>query len=164
MPPDILKVDEQRTVTDDDVNNIRGVDNIDDDNDPLPENIPSPTEPTTSVFATSEVNANLDESAFGEMEAPRPQLKFRRLLASDLITNKDVWEYDSPSQKRKRCHESVKLPPGKKFPGTKIVKAKSRYVFNYCACRANRVGTYCRCTPEHYDALFALQFIVMTIM
>lgn len=106
------------------------------------------------LLATSEVNANLGESEFGDSEAPRPQLEFRRLLAKDLITNKYVWEEDSPSGKRKSCrlavqlgHDLVKLPPWKKFSGTKIVKAKSKYPFNFCNCKGSRVRTYCRCTP-----------------
>ena len=39
------------------------------------------------LLATSEVNANLEESQFGAAEETRPQLKFRHLLARELIDN-----------------------------------------------------------------------------
>jgi hypothetical protein len=106
------------------------------------------------LLATSEVNANLGESEFGDSDNTRPQLEFRRLLAKDLIENKYIWEETSPSGKRKSArlalqmgHELVKLPPGKKFSGSRIVKANSKYPFNFCRCRSTRVRTYCRCSP-----------------
>jgi hypothetical protein len=109
----------------------------------------------TYLLATTEVNCNLGESAFGEAQETRPQLEFRRLLAKDLIYNPylDTDEDDSPSKRKSKRqreslgHELMRIPRGKKFSGVRLVAAKSNYAFNFCSCREKRVRTYCKCNP-----------------
>jgi hypothetical protein len=104
------------------------------------------------LIATTEVNCNNGESAFGETEGTRPQLEFRRLLAKDLIYNHHVVLDDVSPRASKRLreqlgHELLHIPCGKKFSGTRLVDSMSDYAFNFCSCRVKRVRTYCKCSP-----------------
>jgi hypothetical protein len=104
------------------------------------------------LLATTEVNCNHGESAFGETEETRPQLEFRRLLAKDLIYNHYVASQDVSPRASKRLrdilgHELLHIPRKKKFSGARLVPSKSNYAFNFCFCREKRVRTYCRCSP-----------------
>ena len=46
----------------------------------------------------SEVNDNLGENHFGDVEAVRPMLEFRRLLSRDLINKPYLSRYYFPSE------------------------------------------------------------------
>lgn len=72
------------------------------------------------LIATTEVNCNNGESAFGETEGTRPQLEFRRLLAKDLIYNHHVVLDDVSPRASKRLreqlgHELLHIPRAKKI-------------------------------------------------
>jgi Transposase IS4 len=110
----------------------------------------------TFFLALSEVNANLGEEAFGDLPKALPMLEFRRKLSKALINNHyEALEVAStPDKKRKAratpsspAHKLIRLPPYKKFSGTNVARADSKYPCNQCFCRSKRVRTYCPCKP-----------------
>ena len=73
------------------------------------------------LLATTEVNTNLGQAAFGANETARPQLEFRRLLVRDLINNHYRTSelqvenlHRSQRIARQQSHELVHLPAWKK--------------------------------------------------
>ena len=113
------------------------------------------------LLATTEVNANLAEAAFGSTEKPMPQLRFRRQLVRDLINNpyRSVeLSLGEKSRKSSRVacmeeHDLIKIPRFHKFSGTRIVRAKSPYPTRECDCGSSRVRTYCKCSPGTYRCI-----------
>ena len=113
-----------------------------------------PHRPFSFLLAISEVNTNLAEAHFVRHAEARPQLQFRKLLAKDLIDNPYLAEEQSKLQLRRskrQCtihtHSLVSLPPQKKFKGSKIVRASSKYPQARCSGGHRKVRTYCVCSP-----------------
>ena len=107
------------------------------------------------ILATTEVNANLANAAFGTEKKLLPQLKFRQSLAKELINNPyRTAELNKASniKRSKRIaeslgHDLVGIPPGMKFSGVRLVKAQTKYPLRKCECGKARVRTYCTCSP-----------------
>ena len=113
-----------------------------------------PHRPFSFLLAISEVNTNLAEAYFTRKLAPRPQLEFRKLLAKDLINNKYLEDEQNKLNIRRskrqatiNTHSLLSLPPSKKFRGSKIIKAKSKYPQATCSGGHRKVRTYCVCSP-----------------
>ena len=94
------------------------------------------------LLALSEINNNLGEHHFGDVEAIRPMLEFRRLISRYLINNpylrQDGIKKEGCKSKRKKHthgHSSTKLSTGKKINGKRCIISKSKHPINYCACR-----------------------------
>ena len=127
-----------------------------------------PHRPFSFLLAITEVNVNLAEAFFVRHNAPRPQLEFRKLIAKDLINNEylrqEMNTQEIRTSKRKRAmtaHSLLSLPPFKKFVGTKIKKAKSKYPQPTCTSGHRKVRTYCICSPGilRCDQCFAMHCV-----
>ena len=127
-----------------------------------------PHRPFSFLLAITEVNVNLAEAFFVRHNAPRPQLEFRKLIAKDLINNEylrqEMNTQEIRTSKRKRAmtaHSLLSLPPFKKFVGTKIKKAKSKYPQATCTSGHRKVRTYCICSPGilRCDQCFAMHCV-----
>ena len=106
------------------------------------------------LLAVTKVNVNLAAQYFGGMKQVG-QIEFRKLLAKTLIFNSyDDDETDNTPEKkwkqRDTGHCLITLPKGKKFLGTQIVTANSKYPQHKCNTCSKRVRTYCMCSPGIY--------------
>ena len=102
-------------------------------------------------LALSEVNCYLASMYFHNKEAIG-MLAYRKQLAKELIFNDYLQEQDdgTPSSSRKSprtAHALQKIPAFKKFSGTRLVKAASKYPQCSCFMCKKKVRTYCQCTP-----------------
>jgi len=110
--------------------------------------------PFSFLLAVTEVNVNLAEAYFVRLNAPRPQLEFRKLIAKDLINNEylkqEMTTQEIRKSKRKQAltaHCLQSLPPYKRFVGTKIRKSKSKYPQATYTSGHRKIRTYCVCSP-----------------
>lgn len=90
--------------------------------------------------------------------AKQVNLEFRRELATEMIHNPEVPEYEDDRQsKERRCKkqkqvhcELLTLPRKCAFDAhepTKLVKRKTEYNQRKCLCGRTRTRTYCKCSP-----------------
>ena len=127
-----------------------------------------PHRPFSFLLAITEVNVNLAEAYFVRHKAPRPQLEFRKLIAKDLINNEYLMQEITKQEPRRSkqklalaTHCLQSLPPYKKFIGSKIRKAKSKYPQATCVSGHRKVRTYCVCSPGilRCDQCFAIHCV-----
>ena len=124
--------------------------------------------PFLLLLAVAEINVNLASKAFFvHHNAPRPQLKFRKLIAKDLINNgcltQETSTQDICKSKRKRAstaHCLLPLPPYTTFIGNKTKKAKACILKLHALLDIKK----CACTvyvlQEYFGVVSALQSTV----
>ena len=113
-----------------------------------------PHRPFSFLLAVTEVNVNLAEAYFVTHNDPKPQIEYRKLLAQDLIHNEYIVQEQVQQQTRRSKRKAAlevhclrTLRPYKKFSGTKIIRAKSKYPQATCTMGHRKVRTYCACSP-----------------
>jgi hypothetical protein len=115
----------------------------------------------TFLLAVTEVNVMLAATYFYNKPVTS-MLQFRKEYSKELIYNNEMMKEQKNDEKRvtrasaQYVHELCKIPKGKKFKGSRLVKSAMEYGQYKCIGCKRKVRTYCKCSlgviycPEHY--------------